>query len=150
MIFTAIGAQAQSGYKTATEKVKIGGKNIVVSGNIYVNLMPMVFEESQKNIDCSKSGNLIAPATIETEDEKKLPTNLEIKKYWIKNNGIWLSMSFNKDETETKANSIYSVARTCPNDKFNVDIEIVAVVELKYKGKSYFVRSSQTKLFTTH
>jgi len=148
MIFTAIGVVAQNGYKTATEQVKIGGKNISVSGNIYVNIMPRIIDDNQK-IDCAKNGNLIAPMMIETVDKKKLPSNLTVKQIWIKNNNIWQKILFNREETESKESAISTVARACPSDKFDVDKEIIAVVELKYKGKTYFVRSSQNKLFIT-
>lgn len=146
MLF-ALGANAQTDYQTAKEKVKIGGKNIVVKSEVYVNLMPGVISDNQnEKPDCSKMGKLIAPVTIETANGARLPKGFEIKQIWIKNNDAWRQIRFNKDETNVKETSIYAVARDCPNEKFNADKEIIVVVELKYKGKSYFVRSSQTKV----
>ena len=109
--------------------------------------MPQVIGDNpNEKIDCSKNGSLIAPITIESVNSSKLPKGIEITRLWIKNNGVWIQTKFNKDETNAKETSIYAVARDCPNEKFNADKEIIAVVEIKYKGKSYFVLSNQTKL----
>lgn len=147
LMLLAVGVNAQGSYQTAKEKVKIGGKNISVKSEIYVNLMPQVIGDNpNEKIDCSKNGLLIAPITIESVNNSKLPKGIEITRLWIKNNGVWSQIKFNKDETNAKETSIYAVARDCPNEKFNADKEIIAVVEVKYKGKSYFVLSNQTKV----
>lgn len=151
LILFAVGANAQNGYKSAKEKVKIGGKNIVVKSNVYLNLMPQVVSDNPiEKPDCSKSGSLIAPVTIETADNSKLSKGIEIKQVWIKSNDVWRQIQFNKDETDKKENSIYSIARACPNYEIKPEKIIIVVVELKYKGKSYFVRSSQTKLVAAY
>ena len=100
--------------------------------------------------DCSKSGTLIAPVTIETFDNSKIPKGIEIKQIWMKNNDSWRQIHFNKDETNAKENSISSVARDCPNYVIKPEKKIIVVVELKYNGRNYFVRTSQTKLETAY
>jgi hypothetical protein len=140
----AVGANARTGYESAREKVKIGGKNIIVKSQVYLNLMPGAISENEIE-DCSKTGKLIAPVTLENTNGGRLPKQIEILRVWIKNNDSWRQISFNKDEINHKESSIYAVARACPNEKFKAEKEIIVVVELKYKGKSYFVRSKQTE-----
>lgn len=147
LLLFGIIANAQNGYQSAKEKVKIGGKQIVVKSNVYLNLMPQVSgDKPTEKPDCSKSGALIAPVTIETANGSKLPSGIEIKRIWIKNSGVWQQIQFNKDEINIKANSIYSVARDCPKNEIKPEKETIIAVEFNYKGKSFFVRSSQTKL----
>jgi len=151
LILSAVGANAQTGYKTAKEKIKIGGKSIVVKSEVYLNLMPQIISDDPKEKpDCLKSGSLIAPVTIESADKLKLPKEIEIKQLWIKSGDVWQQVQISKNETNKKENSIYSIARTCPNGKINRESLITLVVELKYKGKSYFVRSNQTKLMAVY
>lgn len=146
MLF-AVAANAQNGYQAAKEKVKIGGKQIVVKSEVYLNRMPQAMVLNPNlNLDCSKSGSLIAPVTIESANGSTFPKGIEIKQIWIKNNNLWLKFRFNKDETNVKESSIFSVGRECPNDKFDDEQTVIIVVELKYKSKSYFVRSNQTKI----
>jgi hypothetical protein len=148
LILFAASAGAQNGYQSAKETVKVGGKRIVVKTNVYLNLMPQIIDDNPIKPDCSKSGSLIAPATVETANNSKLPTGIEIRQVWIKSNGVWRQIQFHKDETNKKENSIRSVARACPNNDIKQEKEIIVAIELKYKGKSYFVRSSQTKIQT--
>jgi hypothetical protein len=138
-------ANAQTGYKSAADKVKISGKTIVAKSKAYVNLMPMIIDEKQKR-NCSRDGSLIAPVTIETNDKTNLPGGFEIKRIWLKSGDFWQSAVFNKDETVVKENSISSIARACPDSKFKVNEPVKIVVEIKHKGKTYFVASNQTKL----
>ena len=146
LLFGAI-ANAQNGYQSAKEKVKIGGKQIVVKSSVYLNLMPQISGNNPtEKTDCSKSGALIAPVTIETANNSELPAGIEIKRIWTKNSGVWRQIQFNKGETDIKANSIYSVARDCLKNEIKPEKETIIAVEFDYKGKSFFVRSSQTKL----
>ena len=145
IFLAAIAANAQKSYKSAAQKIKLAGKTIVVKSEAYVNLMPTVIDENQKQ-DCAKTGTLIAPVTIETVDNSRLPSALKIERLWIRSGGIWRQYLFNKDETSVRKNSIYSVARGCPDPGFKIDEPVKIVVEIKRKGRSYFIASSQTQL----
>ena len=147
LMFLGILANAQNGYQSAREKVKIGGKQIIAKSEIYLNLMPQSIEDKPVGkVDCSKSGTLIAPVTIETFDNSKLPKGIEIIRVWMKNNDGWRQIQFNRNERSIKETSINSVARACPNYVIKPEGKIIAAVEVKYRGKNYFVRTSQVKL----
>jgi len=148
ILFSVVAANAQKSYKSAASKVRIAGKTIVAKSSVYINLMPGVMDENQgktKQI-CSETGSLIAPFLIETNNNSSLPKGIQFKSIWIKNNGFWWSNTPNKAETETKENSISSVARACPSSKLTADKPIKVVIQVTYKGKSYFISSNQTKL----
>lgn len=145
ILFVAGAASAQKSYKSAADRVKIAGEPLVVRSEIYVNLMPSAVIENQTR-DCSKTGTLIAPVTIVTANDSSLPKDVEIKRIWIHSDGFWRDFSFNANETNVMEKSLYTIARACPDSKLKVDKPIKVVVEIKHKGKSYFIRSSQTKL----
>ena len=148
LVFIFIGghsAQAQRSYKSAAGTIKLGGKTIIAKSEAYLNSMPTVVDQNQKR-DCSKNGNLIAPVTIQTDDRANLPRGITVRRIWIRSGVFWQQFNFNANETSVKAEAISAIGRTCPNAKIIADQAVKVVIEIRYKNKSYFVSTDQTKL----
>lgn len=154
LLLTLIAAEvtAQSPPKaigSAAMSLRLNGANIKLETFAYVNVMPrgLLSKEKRVPVDCSKSGRFIVGTTISVADESALPPEIEVSRVWVYIDGSWWNGVFNKEETTITEKTIRTVARDCPQKVLRGGEKVKVVVALSHKGKTYYLRSTQDKLY---